>query len=83
MTDETGITKTRSELVHRRFIKTGWLCVAAGVVIPVLAFVGVYRGWHLLRVGNRREGLPLFVTGAVIFVVRLALWARTGFTSAY
>jgi hypothetical protein len=83
MTDEAFVGKTRSELIHRRYLRTGWLCVAAGVVIPVLAFVGVYRGWQLVRMGQRREGLPLFVLGAVVFFVRLALWARTGFTSAY
>lgn len=83
MTDEAVTPKHRSELVRRRYLKTGWLIVATGVVIPVLAAVGGYRGWQLTRLGYRREGLPLLVVGAVVFIVRLALWARTGFTTAY
>jgi hypothetical protein len=74
---------SRRELVLRRYAKTGWLIVAIGVIVPVLAFAGAYRGWRLVRWGRRSEGLPLLLVGGAVFVVRIGLWASTGFTTAF
>ncbi len=73
----------RTELVLRRYVKTGWIIVGIGVVVPGLAFAGAYRGWRLIRRNQRAQGLPLLLVGGVVFVVRIALWASTGFTSAF
>jgi hypothetical protein len=73
----------RRELVLRRYARTGWMVIALGLIIPVLAFAGAYRGFRLLRWGQRREGLPLLIVGALVFAARMALWASTGFHSAF
>src|ERR1700758_5403257 len=48
---DVGSSPARSELLRRRYAKGGWLAVAAGVVIPFLAFGGAYRGFRLWRAG--------------------------------
>lgn len=68
---------TRGQLVLRRSTRTAWMYVVVGVAVPVLAFVGAYCGWHLLRAG-RRSGLPLVLVGGAVFALRLALWIHTG-----
>jgi hypothetical protein len=82
MGDRVVQPASRAELVRRRYAKTGWIIVGIGVIVPVLAAVGAYRGWRLMRL-DRRSGLPLLLVGGAVFVVRLALWASTGFTSAF
>jgi hypothetical protein len=78
-----GSSPSRPELVRRRYAKGGWVAVAAGVVIPFLAFSGAYRGFRLWRAGCGNIGLPLLVVGSAVFVLRLGLWASTGFHSAW
>jgi hypothetical protein len=74
---------SRRQLVLRRYAKGGWLAIAAGVLIPFLAALGAYRGFRLWRWGQPSSGLPLFAVGGAVFVVRLALFASTGFHSAF
>ncbi len=74
---------SRAELVLRRYTKTGWIIVVVGLLVPVLACAGAYRGWRLVRWGRRSQGLPLLLVGGAVFVVRVALWASTGFTTAF
>jgi hypothetical protein len=69
--------------VLRRYAKTGWLIVGLGLLIPVLAAAGAYRGWRLMRWGRSTEGLALLLIGGAVFTVRLALWAHTGFGPAF
>jgi len=83
MDDSATQQASRRELVLRRYAKTGWLIVAIGLIVPVLALAGAYRGWRLVRWGQRPQGLPLLIVGGAVFVVRFALWASTGFTTAF
>jgi hypothetical protein len=67
------IGRPRAELLRQRTLRQGWFLVAAGLLIPVLALGGAANGYKL----RRQEGsghLPLIVTGAAVFVGRLALW---------
>ena len=73
----------RAELVLRRYTKTGWIIVGVGVIVPVLAAMGAYRGLRLIRWGRQPQGLPLLIVGGAVFAVRMFFWARTGFTSAW
>lgn len=73
----------RRELVLRRYAKSGWLIIAVGVLIPVLAAAGAYRGWRLIRWGRVDVGGPLLAVGLLVFVVRFAFWAHTGFRAAW
>lgn len=70
------------EVAVRRYRNRGWLFVVVGVLIPGVAALGARRGWRLRRLG-RADGLPLLVLGSAVFVVRLALWASTGFHAAW
>jgi hypothetical protein len=72
---------TRAELVLRRYRNGGWLWIAAGVLVPCLAAWGAYRGFRLWRMGRQLDGLSLLAVGSVVFALRLALWAHTGFSS--
>lgn len=74
---------TRAQLVLRRYRNGGWLAVAVGLLIPFIAAAGAYRGLRLWRWGRPSEGLPLLAAGLIVFGVRLALWAGTGFHSAF
>jgi hypothetical protein len=53
------------------------------VLIPVVALGGAIIGGRLIHVGHRQLGLPLLAVGLTVFVVRLALFASTGFHSAF
>ena len=53
------------------------------LIVPFLAARGAYRGFRLWRRGRTSDGLPLLLCGLVVFVVRLALYASTGFHSAF
>jgi hypothetical protein len=70
-------------LVLRRYVKSGWLTILVGILLPLLAAGGAYRGWRLIGWGRRSEGLPLLAVGTLVLLGRLALWAHTGFTSAW
>jgi hypothetical protein len=83
MSDRAVEPVARRDLVLRRYAKTGWIVIGIGLLIPVLAAAGAYRGWRLVRWGRSSEGIPLLVVGLVVFVARLALWANTGFNSAF
>jgi hypothetical protein len=83
MDHEIAESPTRAQLVLRRYRNGGWLAVAVGVLIPFIAAAGAYRGLRLCRWGRSTEGLPLLVAGLTVFGVRLALWASTGFHSAF
>jgi hypothetical protein len=74
---------SRAHLVLRRYRNTGWMIVAIGLIVPVLAAGGAYRGFRLWRWGRASDGLPLLLVGSAIFVARMALWASTGFRSAF
>jgi hypothetical protein len=83
MQHEMVDSPTRAELVLRRYRNTGSLAVAVGLLIPFIAAAGAYRGLRLWRWGRPSDGLPLMAAGLIIFGVRLALWASTGFQSAF
>ncbi len=73
MTDEPIETsRPRQELLRRRAMRNGWLCVAIGLIVPFLALGGAWVGWSARHVDRR--GVLLAVTGVGVFVVRLALW---------
>ncbi len=78
MEANTPIAATRAELLLRRYIKNAWLFVLFGVLIPVLAFMGAYRGLRLMRSGRRQQGLPLLLVGSAVFLLRLGLWMQSG-----
>jgi hypothetical protein len=83
MSDQAVEPASRRDLVLRRYAKTGWIVIGIGVLIPVLAAAGAYRGWRLTQWGRSSAGIPLLVVGLVVFVARFALWANTGFASAF
>ena len=83
MDHEIVESPTRAQLVLRRYRNGGWLAVAIGVLIPFIAAAGAYRGLRLWRWGRSSDGLPLMTAGLIVFVGRLALWASTGFHSAF
>jgi hypothetical protein len=65
--------RPRSELVRQRSLRTGWILVGVGLLIPFLALGGAYIGWSW----RRAEGgghLALIATGIGVFVVRFTLW---------
>jgi hypothetical protein len=80
--DADRVELTRGQLVLRRYRNGGWLWLAGGVIVPFLAAWGAYRGFRLWRWGRPVDGLPLLIVGTLVFAVRLALWAHTGFHSA-
>lgn len=73
----------RRELVLRRYRNGGWLAVAVGVVIPLVAGAGAYRGFRLWRWERSSDGVLLFAAGVIVFGVRLGLFASTGFHTAF
>jgi hypothetical protein len=83
MDHEMAESPTRAQLVLRHYRNGGCLAVAAGLLIPFIAAGGAYRGLRLWRWGRSSEGLPLLAAGLIVFGVRLALWAATGFHSAF
>jgi hypothetical protein len=68
----------RRDLLLRRYRKTAWIYVGVGVIVPVLAAWGAYRGLRLARLGRRADGVPLLIVGTAVFAVRLAFWVGTG-----
>jgi FtsH-binding integral membrane protein len=68
----------RRDLQLRRYRKTAWIYVGVGVLVPVLAAWGAYRGWRLTRLGRQADGVALLVVGIAAFAVRLVLWIGTG-----
>lgn len=72
VTDQISLTtQPRSALVRQRALRTAWLCVAAGLIVPVVALWGVRVGWAWRSSGGQ---VPLIVCGLAVFIVRLALW---------
>ena len=74
---------SRADLLAKQYAKRGWTLVVVGIIIPALALVGAFIGWRLLSAGRRDRGLPLLVVGLLIGGLRLYLYARTGFRSAW
>ena len=68
----------RPLLLQKRAIKSGWLMILAGILLPFFALGGAAYGIGLIRGDRREAGIPLVAVGVAIFVIRLALWIRTG-----
>jgi hypothetical protein len=69
----TDVRRPRAELIRQRSLRSAWIFVAIGLLIPVVALLGACIGWSW----RRTEGgghLPLIAIGVTIFVVRLVLW---------
>jgi len=66
MSDHAVEPVSRRDLVLRRYAKTGWIVIGIGVLIPVLAAAGAYRGWRLTQWGRSSAGIPLLVVGLVV-----------------
>jgi hypothetical protein len=74
---------TPSEPATRRQVRQAWLLIAMGVLIPVIAVGGAIMGGLLIQRGHRSVGMPILVVGLAVFVGRLALFASTGFQTAF
>lgn len=68
------VARSRGELLERRAIKSGWLCVAVGLLIPLFALGGVYYGVQVARAGRRNAGYTLVAVGLTVFTLRLAFY---------
>ena len=65
--------QSRQALLRRRSLRSGWLMVAVGVLVPVLALWGGVVGWRMRHVVPT-QGWALAGIGTAVFAVRLALW---------
>ena len=66
--------RSRADLLGKRDVRSGWLCILLGVLIPLFALGGVFYGVRVLRVGKRGMGTALIVTGFTVFLTRLILY---------
>lgn len=63
----------RYEIELRRDVRFGWIAIAAGVILPVVALWGALRGWQLRRIGHP-QGTPMFLLAWSVFAARVALY---------
>jgi hypothetical protein len=68
--------RSRADLLDDRAVKSGWLMVAIGVLVPLLALGGVFYGVQAARNGRRQAGYTLIFVGLLVFTVRMALYLR-------
>ena len=66
--------RSRAELLGRRDVRSGWLCILLGLLIPLFALGGVFYGVRVLRDGRRGMGTALIATGFGVFLTRLLLY---------
>jgi hypothetical protein len=64
----------RAELLLRRHVKSGWLCIAIGVIVPILALGGAFYGVRVRLFGRPGMGSALIVVGFTVFLARLILY---------
>jgi hypothetical protein len=72
--EQTAQGKARAELLVRRHIRSGWLLIAIGVIVPILALGGPFYGVRVSRFGRRGAGAALIAVGFAVFLARLILW---------
>ena len=64
----------RKELQQKKLVRSGWLALAVGLVVPFFALGAALVGLELSRAGLRTPGRVLIVAGLAIFAVRFALY---------
>jgi hypothetical protein len=64
----------RFALAERQLVRSAWVLIAVGVIVPLLAAVGGALGAILFAGGKRLHGAVLAVLGLGVFAVRLVLW---------
>ncbi|MEA2386462.1 MAG: hypothetical protein QOJ22_636 [Thermoleophilaceae bacterium] len=64
----------RRDLQVKKLIKSGWLAIAVGLVVPFFALGAAFVGSEVSKAGEKTMGRALIVTGLAIFTLRLAFW---------
>ena len=66
--------KARREVLLDRHVKTGWLLILVGLIVPVIAIGGALYGVGAVRSGRQKMGALLILAGLAVFAIRLTLW---------
>jgi hypothetical protein len=66
--------QARGDLLVKRHIRSGWLIIAVGLIVPLLALGGVYYGVKVIGLGRREMGALLIAVGLAVFLVRMILY---------
>ena len=69
-----GRASARGELLLKRDVRSAWLCLAVGVLIPLFALGTVYYGVRVRRFGREGTGVLLIALGLAVFLLRVILY---------
>jgi hypothetical protein len=64
----------RRDLQKKKLVKSGWLALALGLIVPFFAIGAALVGLEVSRSGDRTMGRVLIVAGLTIFTLRFALY---------